>query len=333
LLEHAAKDSGSHAELTASRRTTRWTAEHDAIRACAAPDELVEHILSENRIRPVNISNYSIEAARLLADDPTATAIVQTNVECAEISRRVQRNLGIKPEIPCMGDNRLGVGDIVRTRRNDHRLGVHNGDMWQVESISRNEVRLKSPHSNKRAVVDPKYILNHTELGYASTLDSAQGITVNRAIVVVGDGMGNTGLYSATTRGRNAPIYLCLTNPDQEQQPAQVAAVERLRTAITTDDKAENALTYRNDRPPAEFAWQSPAPAAERQARIDAEAAKVRAAELAEFAAKRDAEIKRHYDQAVNDRTKRWAAPLPPPALTPSLTPDRKPSGGGGPRP
>lgn len=229
-----------------------------------------------------------------------------------------------------MGDNRLGVGDIVRTRRNDHRLGVHNGDMWQVESISRNEVRLKSPHSNKRAVVDPKYILNHTELGYASTLDSAQGITVNRAIVVVGDGMGNTGLYSATTRGRNAPIYLCLTDPDQEQQPAQVAAVERLRTAITTDDKAENALTYRNDRPPAEFAWQSPAPAAERQARIDAEAAQAKAAELAEFAAKRDAEIKRHYDQAVNDRTKRWAAPLPPPALAPSLTPDRRPPGGGG---
>lgn len=324
LLEHAAKDSGSHAELTASRRTARWTTEHDAIRACAAPDKLVEHILSENRIRPVNMSNYSIEAAQLLADDPTATAIVQTNAECAEISRRVQRNLGIKPEIPCMGDNRLGIGDIVRTRRNDHRAGVHNGDMWQVESISRNEIRLKSPHSNKRAIVDPKYILNHTELGYASTLDSAQGITVNRAIVVVGDGMGNTGLYSATTRGRNAPIYLCVTDPDQEQKPAQEAAIERLRTAITTDDKAENALTYCNDRPSAEFVWQMPGPASERQAKIDAEAAKVKAAELADFAAKQEANIKRHYDDAMRQNEQRWASiSPPPPALSPNPTPDR----------
>jgi hypothetical protein len=320
LLEHAAKDSGAHAELTASRRTAKWTEEHDAIRACAAPDELVAHILSEDRIRPVNINNYSETAARLLAEDPTATAIVQTNAECASISRLVQRDRGIKAIMPCMGDNRIGLGDIVRTRKNDHRAGVHNGDVWTVESISKNEVILKSLHSNKRATVDSKYISQSTELGYASTLDSAQGITVSRAIVVVGDGMGNTGLYSATTRGKNAPIYLCVTDPDQNQKTPEEAAVERLKSAIETDDKAENALTYRNEKTVAEFVWQTPVAVAEREERLNNE-----------FAAKRAAQIEKHYNGATKEREQRWSMPVPPPpALAPSLTPDRRPSGGGG---
>ena len=320
LLEHAAKDSGSHAELTASRRTAKWTEEHDAIRACAAPDELVAHILSEDRIRPVNINNYSETAARLLAADPTATAIVQTNAECASISRLVQRDRGIKAIMNCMGDNKIGLGDIVRTRKNDHRAGVHNGDVWTVESISKNEVVLKSLHSNKRATVDSKYVSQSTELGYASTLDSAQGITVSRAIVVVGDGMGNTGLYSATTRGKNAPIYLCVTDPDQNQKTPEEAAVERLKSAIETDDKAENALTYRNEKTVAEFVWQTPAAVAEREERLNNE-----------FAAKRAAQIKANYNGAKQEREERWSMPVPPPpALAPSLTPDRRPSGGGG---
>lgn len=332
LLEHAAKDSGAHAELTASRRTAKWTDEHDAIRACAAPEQLIDHILAEDRIHSVNANNYSEKAARLLADDPSATAIVQTNAECAAISRLVQRDRGIKAVMPCLGNNRLGLGDTVRTRKNDHRAGVHNGDVWTVESISKNEVVLKSLHSNKRATVDQKYISDSTELGYASTLDSAQGITVSRAIVVVGDGMGNTGLYSATTRGKNAPIYLCVTDPDNDPEKAKTAAVERLRGAITTDDKAENALTYRNEKTVAEFVWQTPGPAAERQAKIDAEAVKARAAELEDFAAKRDANIKRHYDEAMGQNEKRWASiSPPPPALSPSQTLDRRPSGGGGP--
>jgi conjugative relaxase-like TrwC/TraI family protein len=319
LLEHAAKDSGSHAELTASRRTAKWTDEHDAIRACAAPEQLIDHILAEDRIHSVNANNYSETAARLLANDPSATAIVQTNAECAAISRLVQRDRGIKAVMPCMGNNRLGLGDVVRTRKNDHRAGVHNGDIWTVESISKNEVVLKSLHSNKRATVDPKYVSDSTELGYASTLDSAQGITVSRAIVVVGDGMGNTGLYSATTRGKNAPVYLCVTDPDNDPETAQNAAVERLRGAITTDDKAENALTYRNEKTVAEFVWQTPVAVAEREERLNNE-----------FAAKRAVRIKANYNEATKEREQRWSMPVPPPpALAPSLTPDRRPSGGG----
>lgn len=327
LLEHAAKDSGAHAELTASRRTAKWTEEHDAIRACAAPDELIDHVLAENRIHSVNANNYSETAARLLAADPSATAIVQTNAECAAISRLVQRDRGVKAVMPCMGDNRIGLGDIVRTRKNDHRAGVHNGDVWTVESISKNEVVLKSLHSNKRATVDSKYVSDSTELGYASTLDSAQGITVSRAIVVVGDGMGNTGLYSATTRGKNAPIYLCVTDPANDQKTPEEAAIERLKSAIETDDKAENAVTYHNEKTIAEFVWQMPGPSSERQAKIDAEAAKTREAELADFAAKRDANIKKLHNQAMRDNEKRWASISPPPPMPPSPTPtpDREP--------
>lgn len=125
-----------------------------------------------------------------------------------------------------------------------------------MTGTSRAGVTLTRIDGKREVIVDRKYVRENVELAYASTLDSAQGITVQRAVFVVSEGIGNTGLYSATTRGKQAPIYLVVTDSDAEN-PAEQAR-ERLTKSIQTDDKAENALTFKNERPalPA-FAWET----------------------------------------------------------------------------
>lgn len=259
LLEQAAQRAGSHADLVTSRRTAAWTQEHDAIRSMAAPAAMLDQIEYEKRLIPVTQSNYTENVVFRLEAEPRTTAIVATNAEAAEISWKMQKSLGITGVIPCRGDNRLGIGDRVRTRQNDRDGNVFNGDEWTVTRTSRAGVTLTRVDGKREVTVDRKYVRENVELAYASTLDSAQGITVQRAIFVVSEGIGNTGLYSATTRGKQAPVYMIMTDSDAEN-PAEQAR-ERLAKSITTDDKAENALTFKNERPAAPaFAWETATP-------------------------------------------------------------------------
>jgi len=64
---------------------------------------------------------------------------------------------------------------------------------------------IKNPRRKVR--VDRGYTEQAVELAYAATADAAQGVTVDRAIVDV-SGMGRSLLYSAATRGRQAPVYM-----------------------------------------------------------------------------------------------------------------------------
>lgn len=259
LLEEAAQKAGSHADLVTSRRTAAWTQEHDAIRSMAAPAEMLDQIEQEKRLIPVTQSNYTENVVFRLSAEPGTTAIVATNAEAAEISGKMQKSLGITGVIPCRGDNRLGIGDRVRTRQNNRDGSIFNGDEWTVTSTSRAGVTLTRVDGKREVTVDRKYVRENVELAYASTLDSAQGITVQRAVFVVSEGIGNTGLYSATTRGKQAPVYMVVTDSDAEN-PAEQAR-ERLKKTIQTDDKSENALTFKNERPaPPAFAWATTTP-------------------------------------------------------------------------
>lgn len=255
LVEEGAKQAHSFAELRISRRCQKWQQEHDILRHRSAPEKMLNHIQKEGRLQPVTFNNYARSAANILTADPLSTAIVATNDEAASISRQVQTNRGISPSMRCMHGNGIGVGDVVRTRKNLFKKGVHNGDVWRVEEIHPDHGAILKNESGKLVGVSLDYVRDHLELGYASTLDSAQGITVNRAVVIVSEGMGNTGLYSATTRGREAPIYLTIVDSGLEDPSA--AARERLAACIEKEDAAENVLNFVHEQPaPPELLWQ-----------------------------------------------------------------------------
>jgi hypothetical protein len=124
-----------------------------------------------------------------------------------------------------------GVGDVVVTRRNDRTLAagrrgdwVKNGDLWDV--VRRHEdgsLRLRHHRHGGHVQVPAEYVGRHLELGYATTIHRAQGITVDAAHVLVDPGMGRESLYVAATRGRVVNrLYVvqeATLDPDLDQAP------------------------------------------------------------------------------------------------------------------
>ncbi|MGI9587754.1 MAG: hypothetical protein ACR2MR_06055, partial [Dietzia maris] len=105
-------------------------------------------------------------------------------------------------------------GDIVVTRSNNGSLRtkggtrpgsrVQNGDRWRVEKVGKDgSLTVRHLRHRGRVTLDAQYVADCTELGYASTIHRAQGITVDVARTVVDEATNRRGLYVALTRGRH----------------------------------------------------------------------------------------------------------------------------------
>jgi len=144
------------------------------------------------------------------------------------------------------------IGDRIVTRRNDRRLRpigaddpaagnrVRNGDLWTVEGIEDGTLTVRSTEHGGVVTLPPEYVSRHTELGYASTVHRAQGMTVDRCRVLVSAGMNRQALYVAASRGRHVnQLYVAddelpdieAERPDPETPPAVVT----LRSIIGRD--------------------------------------------------------------------------------------------------
>ncbi len=138
------------------------------------------------------------------------------------------------------------VGDRVLTRRNDRRLQtsrgswVRNGDLWTVARIhpdgsltvrrpkaagAAGGAALADSSTDSRldaARLPAAYVGEHVELGYATTVHRAQGITADTAFVLVRPGMSREALYVALTRGRTANYaYVATDLPDPDHADQQ----------------------------------------------------------------------------------------------------------------
>ncbi|HEX5086366.1 MAG TPA: MobF family relaxase [Nocardioides sp.] len=129
---------------------------------------------------------------------------------------------------------RIGVGDLIATRRNDRDLDIANRDTWTITAIgadgtlrlrrhTRNRVDRRSGECRgERAgerTIPAAYARQHVELAYATTAHGAQGETVNRAHLVIGDHTSAASAYVAMTRGRHRnTAHLVATSLDQARQ-------------------------------------------------------------------------------------------------------------------
>lgn len=146
----------------------------------------------------------------------------------------------VAPEgIPAAGGVTVAVGDTVLTRRNNRRLHVpggghvRNGARWTVTAthpdgaLNLAPAVPGTPHlpvSEPRPVitVPADYVADHVELGYATTIHRAQGVTVDHAHVLATPGMTREALYVAMTRGRDtnhAYVATDAVDPDCGQLP------------------------------------------------------------------------------------------------------------------
>jgi DNA primase catalytic core, N-terminal domain/Toprim-like len=157
--------------------------------------------------------------------------------------------------------NPASVGESVITRANNRTLRmtatdwVKNGDRWTVCKISRSGDLTVRHHRNGRTVRLPgAYVAEWVELGYATTVHTAQGVTADTMHGLVTGEESRQQLYTMLTRGRIANhIYLQVVgdgDPHSLIRPETVhpsTATELLEQILARDETAQSASTLQRD--------------------------------------------------------------------------------------
>jgi conjugative relaxase-like TrwC/TraI family protein len=172
----------------------------------------------------------------------TAVMVAGANDDVALLSQRARLHRLERGAVDRRGrsvelatGSEASAGDVVVTRRNDRtnltnrgRDWVKNGDLWTVAKVhSDGDVSLVHQVHGGTVRLDAAYAGEHLELGYATTIHRAQGVTVDRAHVLVDDTTASESLYVAMTRGRDANhVYLATAGVDidGERPPPPAAA-------------------------------------------------------------------------------------------------------------
>jgi len=121
---------------------------------------------------------------------------------------------------------RIGVGDRIATRLNDHHLGVANRDLWTVTAIGADGSLTLAPAAHNRmagvsggaAVRDVPgwYVATRVELAYATTVYGAQGETTSVGHMLLSETTTGSAAYVGMTRGRQDNVaHLVAENVDE----------------------------------------------------------------------------------------------------------------------
>jgi len=153
--------------------------------------------------------------------------------------------------------NRAGIGDLIITRLNDRRLThgrdwVRNGDRWTITALTPDgELRANHLRTGKPVTLPSNYVREAVELGYATTIHTAQGVTADTTHGLVDELMTREQLYTMVSRGRTANhLYLPVGGDgdphgilqDDVQEPT---ATDLLQRVLFRSGLAASATTVR----------------------------------------------------------------------------------------
>ena len=172
---------------------------------------------------------------------------------------REHRLAGSRPrrEADLADGNRASIGDTIVTRSNNRRLRagsgwVKNGDRWQVLDVRRDgSLDVRDQSTNRRLTLPADYVAAYVELGYATTIHGAQGMTADTCHGLLTGQESRQQLYTMLSRGRHANhAYLQITgdgdphtNRLSPETVAPATPTERLEAVLARSDVAASATT------------------------------------------------------------------------------------------
>lgn len=154
------------------------------------------------------------------------------------------------------------VGDTIRTRRNNRRIPigrddyVRNGYRYTITDVlADGSVTARHLRSGRHVTLPADYLAEHVTLGYAATIDSAQGLTAGSRTttgtchIVGSDQLTRQHLYVAMTRGTDENhLYLSTAEADPHRLLSPKAthpdtAVDVLTRVLARDGAQVSATT------------------------------------------------------------------------------------------
>jgi hypothetical protein len=245
-------------ELSGVRRFSHDWERHASLRLRARDPTVIATYDQHGRIRACDRLGALDTAFAAWVD---ARAAGQSVVVCATdhaavdaASRRIRAHRvaagDVEPAGVRAGEQVVGVGEEIVTTRNDRRLmttagrWVRNGDRWTV-THRHPDGSLTVSHLNGhgRVVLPTNYVTADTALAYALTVHKAQGVTVDRAVLIADQATTAEALYVGMTRGRhhNTTLVVCDDLDPDHHDPAPTAA-EVLTAALGRVSAEQAAL-------------------------------------------------------------------------------------------
>ncbi|MGH9068881.1 MAG: hypothetical protein ACRD0J_15530, partial [Acidimicrobiales bacterium] len=165
---------------------------------------------------------------------PSANLMIASdNATVQALSLRAQSDRVAAGQVEATGvvlhdESVAGVGDYVVTRRNDRRLAtsanagpggfVRNRDRWSVASRDEDgSLTVTHLGTGARVTLPADYVAENVELSYAHTGHGAQGLSVDRAQVIVSPSDTAWFAYVAMTRGKVENIARVVTDEVQDE--------------------------------------------------------------------------------------------------------------------
>jgi Ti-type conjugative transfer relaxase TraA len=186
---------------------------------------------------------------RQRAADPDRSRIILTHTNdevraLNDLAREKLREDGaLGADVPIIterGTREFASGDRVMFLRNDRELGVKNGSLGTVRSVSAQ--RMAVLLDDGRSVAFDTKSNTHLDHGYAATIHKSQGVTVDRSHVLATPGMDQHSSYVALSRHRDS-VSLHYGKDDFADAGKLVRALsrERAKDMASDYDQSEGA--------------------------------------------------------------------------------------------
>jgi len=193
---------------------------------------------------------------------PTRHAVADLN-RAARQQRLEHQRVGGRPpdrEVALADGNQASRGDTVITRTNDRRLRhpdgwVRNGSRWTVHAVEHDGALTLTPLGGGMLLRLPAaYVAGSVELGYASTVNAAQGVTCDTVHGLLTGTETRPQLYTLLTRGRQVNhLYLQvdtgtdLHDLDRPDPGTATTPTETLERILDRDGTAQSATSLLAD--------------------------------------------------------------------------------------